>query len=95
MAYDVKVSLSKGGSGAIDGVIVAVVAAAAIKLVKSVLGADMDANTENAIAVGVGAVVSAAIVAAKRFIENWMKHRNKAAAPAAPGAPDAPQPPAA
>lgn len=84
MAYDVKVSLNKGGNGAIDGLIVAVVAAAAIKFAKSMLGTDLDANTENAIAVGIGAVVSAVIVAAKRFVENWLKHRDKpAATPAA------------
>jgi len=89
MAYDVKVSMAKGGNGAIDGLIVAVVAAVVIKFVKSMLGADMDPNTENAIAVGVGAAVSAIIVAVKRFVENWMKHKD----PAAPKAPDAPAAP--
>ena len=93
MAYEVGISLLKSRDGAIDGVIATIAAAAVIKLVKTNLNmADMSPEVENAIAVAVGAIASAAIVAAKRFYFNWAKNKDpkKPEDPAQPAAPAAP-----
>jgi len=74
MAYESKISVKKGGIGAIDGVIAGAVTALVIGFMKQKI-TDMDPATENQIAAAIGVAVSTAVVAAKRFIDNWMKHR--------------------
>lgn len=79
MAYSKKISATKSASGAIDGAIASIAAAVVIAFVKQNIDS-MTPETENAVAASVGVIVSAAIVAVKRFVGNWMKHRDKAQA---------------
>lgn len=76
--YDPSISAQKGVQGSIDGTIAAIVTGILIAIVKKYLGSfvQVDANTENIIAGAVSVGVAAGIVAAKKFVENWMKHRN-------------------
>jgi hypothetical protein len=92
MAYDAKISRSKAVTGSIDGAIAGVVITLVMGAIKISIK-DMDANTENMIAGAVGVVVSALVVAAKRYIDNWMKHKDPAK-PAEPPKPAAPVNPA-
>ena len=78
MAYSMKISAKKSSDGALDGAIASVVAAVVIGFMKQNI-TDMPAGTENAVATVVGVAVSAITVAVKRFIGNWLKHRDKTA----------------
>lgn len=88
MAYDSKISVVKGTIGAVDGAIAAIITTLVVGYIK-IQVKDMDQNTENAIAAIVGVAVSAAVVAVKKFTENWLKHKDdgKAVAPVAAAAP--------
>lgn len=74
MAYEKKISVKKGGVGAIDGIIAGAVTTVVVGVLKQYI-TDMDPATENQIAAAVGVAVSAVVVAAKRFFDNWRKHR--------------------
>lgn len=91
--YDSSISLNKGKIGAVDGTLAGAVTVLVVGLVKSMIK-DMDQNMENVLALVVGTVVSAAIVAAKRYFDNWMKNKGLGAvvAPVAPADPVADQP---
>jgi len=73
MAYDKKLSMKKATQGSIDGAIATIVAIPVIALMKKYL--DMSPDQELAVAGAIGVVVAGAVVAAKRYIENWLKHR--------------------
>lgn len=85
MAYDSKISVTKGTIGAVDGALAAIITTLVVGYIKMQIK-DLDQNTENAIAALVGVVVSAAVVAVKKFTENWMKHKDDGKAVVAPAA---------
>jgi hypothetical protein len=74
MSYIKRIAVQKGTAGTIDGTIAAVITGLVMAGVKSIIS-DMDANTENALAGAIGVAVSAGVIGAKKYIENWLKHR--------------------
>jgi hypothetical protein len=84
MAYEVKKSVGKSTNGAIDGAIASIVAIAVIGLMKGFM--NLSPENETVIVSSVGVIVAGVVVAAKKFIENWLKHRDKPA-PATPAKP--------
>ena len=75
MAYDKKKSMAKATQGSIDGAIATIVAIAVIGLMKKFL--ELSPDQETMISGAVGVIVAGAVVAVKRYVENWMKHREK------------------
>lgn len=74
MAYDKKLSMKKATQGSIDGAIATIVAVPVIALMKKYL--DMSPEQELAVAGAIGVVVAGAVVAVKRYVENWLKHKS-------------------
>ena len=73
VAYDVNKSINKSMNGGIDGAIATVVAVLVIGLMKKFL--DLTPENETLVASAVGVIVAAVVVAAKRFVGNWLKHK--------------------
>lgn len=73
--YSRKISVKKGGAGAIDGTIAAIITALIISAAKHGPVA-LPEGAEGYIAAVVGLAVSAVVIAAKRYVGNWMKNKN-------------------
>ena len=75
MAYNQKLSVNKATQGGIDGAIATIVAITVIGLMKKFL--DISPDQETMVSSAVGVIVAGAVVAVKRYVSNWMKHRDK------------------
>ena len=78
-SYDSKISTKKGILGSVDGALVAAVATLVLGFMKIQIK-DMTPEMENSVASITCVLVSAAVLAAKRYIENRLKHTPKTVA---------------
>jgi hypothetical protein len=73
--YNPKISIKKGGAGAVDGTIASTIMALVFWAFQQ-YSIPMPVGMESLIEIAVGILTSAGVIAVKRFVGNWLKNHN-------------------
>lgn len=72
--YNKQITVNKSIDGGISGVIIGAIVLSVVGFLKIII--DLDPDSEAKISLGLGALLTAILVAAERGLRNWLKHRD-------------------